>query len=128
MSHLYKAISLGNTCQAKLQIARKLNSLMASPMSEMALRLHLAPPLRGRRTFGWDLFDYQVTPFYVVNHFLEVDFEGVYEREDLEPRRIRIGSTSQASGPELYSRLRSSLLRPEDDRQHHRQGIPGSPL
>jgi hypothetical protein len=81
---VYEAVSLGDSCETKFQIARKLNAEGHPGRSEMAFRLELALPGRGQRLFGWDMFDWQGPPLAAVCEYLERDFRGVFEREDLE--------------------------------------------
>lgn len=80
----YEPVSLGDTCAAKFQICRKLHAIMFPAKSELAFRLSLIPPEHGRRFFGKDLFDWQGTSIDNVSISLERDFEGMFEREDLE--------------------------------------------
>jgi hypothetical protein len=89
-------ISLGNTCEAKVQVSRVLQFRRWPKTSQAAFRLQMLPPKRSRDVFGWDLFDWQGTPFNTLLTYLDSDFKGVFEREDLvtdgrhvEHRRLR---------------------------------------
>lgn len=79
----FQPLSLGNTCEAKFQIARVLQFRRDPDSSEMAFRLALLPPRRSKHRFGWELFDWQGTSLKAVQHYLEHDFHGLFEREDL---------------------------------------------
>lgn len=76
-------VSLGETCEAKVQIARALHYGRWADTSDAAFRLRLAPPARSGDVYGWDLFDWQQTPFSALRSWFDRDFHGVFEREDL---------------------------------------------
>jgi hypothetical protein len=79
-------VSLGNTCEAKVQIARVMQFQRWPATSQAAFRLQMLPPRRSAEVFGWDLFDWQGTPMNALLAYLENDFQGFYERADLEAR------------------------------------------
>jgi hypothetical protein len=79
----YQPIALGSTCEAKFHICRKLYSSFYDKKSEAGFRVQMMPPERGRRHYGWQTFDWQRVPFANMLDWLERDFEGVLEREDL---------------------------------------------
>jgi hypothetical protein len=81
----FMPLSLGNTCEAKFQIARVLQFRRDPDASELAFRLAMLPPRRGEDVFGWELFDWQGTSLRAVLAYLDRDFEGLFERADLEP-------------------------------------------
>jgi hypothetical protein len=81
---VYEPFNLGGACETKFQICRKLSRDYFNKDSKTALRLQLAPPERGWRTFGWSVFDWERMPFSALLAYLERDFEGVFERADLE--------------------------------------------
>lgn len=83
---VYRPVSLGHTCEVKFQLARRMNLLGHPGHSEMRFRLDIAPPERGARFFGWDVFDWLGLPLSSVCHYLEQDFQGVFEKADLELR------------------------------------------
>ena len=86
MTRIYTPISLGNSCETKWQVSRFLLSIEDPDYSGLRYRLKMLPPDRGKEEFGWMLFDWQGTPFETVRHYLEQDFVGFLEREDLEIR------------------------------------------
>lgn len=76
-------VSIGNTCEAKVQIARVLQFCRWPDTSQAAFRLQMLPPKRSRDRFGWDLLDWQGVPLPALLAYFDRDFEGLYEREDL---------------------------------------------
>lgn len=87
---LFTPISLGNTCEAKFQIARVLQFRRWPDTSDLAFRLSMLPPERSRDRFGWELFDWQGASLPGVIAYLNADFQGVFEREDLEPTGLGV--------------------------------------
>lgn len=83
MSEVYEPVSLGSFCEAKFQICRKLYSDYYGKTSETGFRIQMMPPEHGQRQYDWHAFDWQRTPFPVLLDWLEKDFDGVFEREDL---------------------------------------------
>lgn len=81
---LYTPVSIGETCVVKFQIARALNAAGAPGQSEMRMRLEMAPPARGERYFGWDVFDWLGISLDAVCRYIETDFTEGYRLEDLE--------------------------------------------
>jgi hypothetical protein len=79
---IYEPISLGHTCEVKYQISRAL-FFRANPHAPPDAVRHLINQNLGSRYFPRHIFDFQVTPFSAVCNYLERDFEGVFEREDL---------------------------------------------
>jgi hypothetical protein len=79
----YQPIAIGSTCEAKFQICRKLYASFYGKKSEAGFRVQMMPPERGRRHYGWHVFDWQRVPFANMLDWLEGDFERVLEREDL---------------------------------------------
>jgi hypothetical protein len=80
---VYEPVSLGYACETKYQLARTLSSRLYPQRSEMAFRLSITQDDHGERQFLWRLFDWQSTPFDTLCRYLERDFEGFFEREDL---------------------------------------------
>ena len=80
---LYEPISLGATCETKFQIARALYFQRFPNKTHASLQLAMMPPARGRPLFPWRLFDCQGTTVPAICTYIERDFEGVFEREDL---------------------------------------------
>ncbi len=83
-------VGLGNSCETKVQLCRVQHHRLNPKASHAAFRLMMLPPERSRQLFGWSLFDWQGTPFRALCAYLENDFEGVFERDDLEPDGERI--------------------------------------
>jgi hypothetical protein len=83
MDTVYTPVSLGLTCEVKFQISRVLYFRKYPTRSEAAYRLTLMGPTLGSHMFGWGLFDWQSAPLEAVCTYLERDFQGVFEREDL---------------------------------------------
>jgi hypothetical protein len=83
MDRVYTPVSLGLTCEVKFQISRHLYFRKFPNRSEAAFRLTLMGPTLGSHMFGWGLFDWQTAPLEAVCAYLERDFQGVFEREDL---------------------------------------------
>jgi hypothetical protein len=81
---VYEPVSLGLTCEVKFQISRVLYFRKFPNRSEASFRLTLMGPTLGSHMFGWGLFDWQSAPIDAVCAYLERDFQGVFEREDLE--------------------------------------------
>jgi hypothetical protein len=79
----YQPISLGSACEAKFQICRKLYFSHYGKKSEAGFRMHMMPPERGEKYYGWHAFDWQRTPFSALLNHLERDFDKAMERVDL---------------------------------------------
>jgi hypothetical protein len=79
-----RPIALGNSCEAKVQISRVQQFRRWPQTSHAAFRLQMLPPTRSADRFGWDLFDWQGAPARSVIAYLEQDFQGLFEREDLQ--------------------------------------------
>lgn len=82
-------VSIGNTCEARMQISRVLQFRRHPETSHAAFRLKMLPP-HAADVFGWDLFDWQGTPLTAVMAYLREDFQGVFERGDLAPSEIGV--------------------------------------
>ena len=80
---VYEPIGLGYACETKYQLARVLSARMTPGRSNMAFRLTITQEDHGEKLFLWRLFDWQSTPFQTVCLYLERDFQGFFEREDL---------------------------------------------
>lgn len=80
----YYPISLGSSCGVKFQICRKMHQILYPEKSELSLRLKLIPPEYGERFFGKSLFDWQGSPMDSISESIERDFEGLFDRSDLE--------------------------------------------
>ncbi len=81
----WEPISLGYQCEVKAQLSRALYVRLhpGGPREEFERQL-LTPDL-GQRSFERHIFDWQITPFQAVLAYLESDFRGVFDREDLAP-------------------------------------------
>jgi hypothetical protein len=79
----YEPISLGYACEVKYQLSRALFRRKFPQGQELDLRRMLLTNEYGQRNFERHVFDWQITPFTAVLEYLERDFEGVFEREDL---------------------------------------------
>jgi hypothetical protein len=79
----FEAISLGFACEVKYQLSRNLYFRQHPTGSEWDFRAMLMTPDYGSRPFERHIFDWQITPFEAVLAYLEADFRGVFEREDL---------------------------------------------
>jgi hypothetical protein len=80
---VYEPISLGYGCEVKYQLSRVLFARKFPDGNADDLRRMLMTPEYGQRTFERHIFDWQITPFTTVLEYLESDFQGVFEREDL---------------------------------------------
>ena len=96
MNTVFEPISLGYTCEIKYQLSRALYQRADPEGSEDAFRRLLFTPDLGHTSFERQLFDWQITPFEAVIAYLEHDFRGVFEREDL---------TVSADGAEAVHRI-----------------------
>lgn len=93
----YEPISLGYSCEVKYQLSRALYTRKFPDGEEFDLRRMLMTDEYGQRSFERHIFDWQITPFAAVLEYLERDFQGVFERDDLflnphgevEHRRLR---------------------------------------
>jgi hypothetical protein len=83
MSQTYEPISLGFACEVKYQLARVLYERKFPDGNENDFRNTLLSAEYGQRNFERHIFDWQITPFKTVLKYLETDFQGVFEREDL---------------------------------------------
>ena len=79
----YEPVSLGYACEVKYQLSRALYARKFPDGAEFDLRRMLMTDDYGQRSFERHIFDWQITPFTAVLEYLERDFEGVFEREDL---------------------------------------------
>ena len=74
---------MGFSCEVKYQLSRRL-FLDKFPDGDLFdFRRLLLTPSYGQRSFERRLFDWQITPFAGVIDYVEHDFQGVFEREDL---------------------------------------------
>jgi hypothetical protein len=105
-------ISLGYACEVKFQIARTLYERRFPNGSRLELERQLLTPELGQRSFDRHIFDWQITPFEAVLAYLDSDFEGVFEREDL-------ALSSDGSGEVEHRRL--GTRHPHDF--HPRNGV-----
>jgi hypothetical protein len=80
---VYEPVSLGYACETKYQLARILNARLYPQTSEMSFRLSISQDDHGERRFLWRLFDWQSTSIETMCLYLERDFQGFFEREDL---------------------------------------------
>ena len=78
----YEPISLGHTCEVKYQLSRRLYRDRHPGADEGAVR-RIFRNSYGSEHFRRHIFDFQITPFSSVCAYLEQDFRGVFEREDL---------------------------------------------
>jgi hypothetical protein len=83
MDTVFKPVAMGEKCEVKFQICRTLYFRKFPTRSEGAFRLTLMGATLGAHMFPWMLFDWQSAPFEAVVAYLERDFQGVFEREDL---------------------------------------------
>jgi hypothetical protein len=83
MDEAFEPISLGYSCEVKYQLSRALFARKYPDGVEEDLRRMLLTPEYGQRNFERHIFDWQITPFPAVLDYLERDFQGVFEREDL---------------------------------------------
>lgn len=83
MDVAFEPVSLGERCEVKFQISRHRYFRRFPERSEAAFRLTLMGPTLGSHMFGWELFDWQSASIESVCIYLERDFQGVFEREDL---------------------------------------------
>lgn len=79
MDAIYEPISLGHACDTKYQIARALFFRERPGASEARFELYM----RDRTSLPRHMFDWQITPLTAVCEYIERDFVGVFEREDL---------------------------------------------
>jgi hypothetical protein len=79
----YEPISLGYACEVKYQLSRTLYRRNFPDGAEFDLRRMLMTDDYGQRSFERHIFDWQITPFAAVLDYLDRDFHGVFEREDL---------------------------------------------
>lgn len=83
MTDALEPISLGYLCEVKYQLSRTL-FLRRRPDGDLEdFRRQLMDPQAGVKTFRRHVFDWQITPFPAVLAYLEADFQGVFERQDL---------------------------------------------
>jgi hypothetical protein len=75
-------ISLGVRCETKFQMCRALY-LQAYPDAGVQRLREALAARRGSSAFVRHIFDWQITPPETVAEYLERDFQGVFEREDL---------------------------------------------
>jgi hypothetical protein len=80
----FTPVSLGYNCEIKYQLSRALYEPRHPGASEHDFRQALMTPELGQQTFERHIFDWQITPFEAVLAYLQADFEGVFERADLE--------------------------------------------
>jgi hypothetical protein len=78
LSDRWEPISLGYACEVKHQIARWASREAGRPAPEAG-----TDEYRQNRLVR-HLFDWQITPIYAAIAYLEQDFRGVFELEDLE--------------------------------------------
>jgi hypothetical protein len=78
----YEPISLGHTCEVKYQISRALFFRKNPSAPKDAVR-HIINQNLGSRYFPRHIFDFQITPFSAACEYMERDFQGVFERDDL---------------------------------------------
>lgn len=100
----FEPISLGYTCEVKYQLSRNLYFRKFPDGSELDFRRMLFTPELGSKTFRRHVFDWQITPFEAVIAYLEDDFRGVFERQDL--------TVDEKSGHVVHRHLRT--LHPHD--------------
>jgi hypothetical protein len=122
----YEPISLGYACEVKYQLSRTLFRRKHPDGQELDLRRMLLTNEYGQRNFERHIFDWQITPFAAVLEYLERDFQGVFEREDLflnadgevEHRRLHtvhphdfkpIGGLTEALVDQGYAQARSKF-------------------
>ncbi len=79
----FEPISLGYSCEVKYQLSRVLYARKFPDGDENEFRNMLLSPEYGQRHFERHIFDWQIVPFAAVLAYLERDFQGVFEREDL---------------------------------------------
>jgi hypothetical protein len=79
---VYEPISLGHTCEVKYQLSRAV-FCGSNPHAPADAVRHLFGQDLGNQYFPRHIFDFQITPFSAVCEYLERDFHGVFEREDL---------------------------------------------
>jgi hypothetical protein len=91
MDAIYEPISLGFSCEVKYQLSRVLWARKYPGGLEEDFRRMLLTPDRGERSFERHVFDWQITPFAALLEYLERDFQGVFERDDLFVDDYRVG-------------------------------------
>jgi hypothetical protein len=77
-------ISLGYSCDVKYQLSRNLYFRWFPTHSETQFRNMLFRWLQQPTRFRRNIFDWMIAPFSAVCAYLENDFQGVFERGDLE--------------------------------------------
>jgi hypothetical protein len=77
-------ISLGYSCDVKYQVSRNLYFRWFPDHSETQFRNMLFRWLRQPTRFRRHIFDWMIAPLPAVCAYLESDFQGVFERADLE--------------------------------------------
>jgi hypothetical protein len=82
---IVRPVSLGNTCETKFQLSRIVKARSQPGYSLAKFRLDMLPPARRAQCYGEELFDWHGTPFETVRRYLEGDFVGFFEQDDLEP-------------------------------------------
>jgi hypothetical protein len=79
----FEPISLGYACDVKYQVSRNLYFRIHPDHSETDFRNMLFRWLRQPTFFKRHIFDWAITPHAAVCAYIEADFQGVFEREDL---------------------------------------------
>jgi hypothetical protein len=80
----FTPVSLGYSCEVKYQLSRVLYERRHPQGHEDDFRRSLMTPELGQQSFERHVFDWQIVPFEAVLGYLEADFQGVFEREDLQ--------------------------------------------
>lgn len=83
MTQILEPISLGYACDVKYQASRNLYWRAHPQGSEEAFRNYLFRVGGRKSPFTRHIFDWAITSYAAVRAYLEQDFEGVFEREDL---------------------------------------------
>lgn len=84
MTIFLEPISLGYSCDVKYQISRNLYFRWFPDHTETQFRNMLFRWLEQPTRFRRHIFDWMIAPFPAVCAYLERDFQGVFERADLE--------------------------------------------
>lgn len=82
-SDALQAVSLGFACETKYQLSRHIYFRQHPDGDESDFRRMLMANDYGQRVFERHIFDWQITPFEALIRYLESDFQGVFERDDL---------------------------------------------
>lgn len=76
-------VSLGQTCETRFQLIRHFYFRLIPEGAYDAFRACVFDPANAELDFETLIFDWQITQIFAVSYYLESDFSGIFEREDL---------------------------------------------